>query len=44
MKITCRRFHIKTPFTFLRITRKICKRFVYKHSETVEYVKNYPTF
>ena len=31
-------------FLFLRIleldTRKVCKMFVYKHRETIEYVKN----
>ena len=24
--------------------REICEKFVYKHSETIEYVKNLPTF
>ena len=24
--------------------REICGKLVYKHSETIEYVKNYPTF
>ena len=24
--------------------RKICEKFVYKHSETIEYVTNQPTF
>ena len=32
------------PFLFLRFlelyNRKVCKMFVYKHTETIEYVKN----
>ena len=24
--------------------REICEKFGYKHSEAIEYVKNYPTF
>ena len=24
--------------------REIYEKFIYKHSETIEYVKNYPTF
>ena len=45
MKIICQRFHIKTPFYFFETcTREICENFVYKHSETIEYVKNSTTF
>ena len=40
MKIISRRFHIKTPFTFEIYTREICEKFVYKHWEAIEYVKN----
>ena len=25
-------------------TRKVCEMFVYKHTKTIEYVKNQPTF
>ena len=25
-------------------TSKVCEMFVYKHTETIDYVKNYPTF
>ena len=25
-------------------TRKLCEMFIYKHTETIEYVKNQPTF
>ena len=49
MEVICRRSHMKTPFTFRDIRTdvyacEICEKFVYKHSETIEYVKNYPTF
>ena len=40
MKIICWKFHIKTPFTFEICAREICEKFVDKHSETIEYVKN----
>ena len=41
MKIICLRFHIKTRFTlFETYAREISEQFVYKHSETIEYVKN----
>ena len=34
MKIICSRFHIITPFTFLRYAHvEICEKFLYKHSE-----------
>ena len=39
MKTTCSKFHIKTPFTFEIYAREICEKFVYKHSETIEYAK-----
>ena len=35
--IVCRRFHIKTPFTFWEMRTW---DFVYKHSETIEHIKN----
>ena len=44
MKIICRRSHTKTSFTFSDSAREICEKFVYKHSETIEDVKNLPTF
>ena len=37
-------------FTFLIVrilelyTRKVCEMFVCKHSETIEYIKNWPVF
>ena len=35
-------------FLIIRIlelyTHKVCQMFVYKHTETIEYVKNQPTF
>ena len=38
----------KFAFLILEIlelyTRKVCEMFIYKHTETMEYVKNYPTF
>ena len=34
-KLTCWTFHIKTP-----CAREIYEKFVHKHSETMEYVKN----
>ena len=47
MKIICPRFHNKTPFHLLlfeKDSNEICEKSVYKHSETIEYVKNKPTF
>ena len=38
MKTICRRFHIKTRFEIC--ARETCEKFVYKHLETIEYVKN----
>ena len=45
---------LKCPYMFLFIflileilelyTRKVCYMFVYKHTETIEYIKNWPTF
>ena len=43
MKIICSRFYMETPFTLI-CAREICEKFVYKPSETIEYVKNYPNF
>ena len=33
-------FTLKHLLLFEICTREICKKFVYKHSETIEYVKN----
>ena len=44
MKTICWKFHIKTAFAFWDSAHEKCEKFVYKHSETVEYVKNKPTF
>ena len=33
-------FTVKYLLLFEICTRKICEKFVYKHSETIEYVKN----
>ena len=41
MKIICGRFHIEIAFTFELCAREICEKFVYKHSEIMEYVKKY---
>ena len=38
MKIIYGTVHIKTVFEIC--AHEICERFVYKHSETIEYVKN----
>ena len=37
-------FTLKHLLLFEICTRKICEKFVYKHLETLEYVKNLPTF
>ena len=37
-------FTLKYLLLFEICPREICEKFVYKHSETIEYVKNYPTF
>ena len=40
MKIICSRFHIITPFTFVRYAHvEICEKFLYKHSETIKIYK-----
>ena len=44
MKIICRRFHIKTAFTFEVCAREICEKFVYIRLEAIEQDKNQPTF
>ena len=44
MKITFRRFHRKHLLRFEIDARDICGVFVYKHSETKLYVKNWPAF
>ena len=38
--IIYRRYHIITPLTFWICTPRIYKMFVYKHTETIEYIKN----
>ena len=38
-EIIYRRFHIKTFLLFEKYAREICEKFVYKYSETIEYVK-----
>ena len=40
MKIVCLSFTLKRFLIFEIFTREICEKFVYKHSETIEYVKN----
>ena len=35
---------MKTLFIFEICAREICRKFVYKYSEIIEYVKNQPTF
>ena len=37
-------FILKHLFLFKICAREICEKFVYKHSETIEYFKNEPTF
>ena len=37
-------FTLKHLLLFEIYPRKICEKVIYKHSETTEYVKNYPTF
>ena len=37
-------FTLKHLLLFEICARKICEKFICKHSETIEYVKNYPTF
>ena len=44
MKIICRRFRLKCLLFFEIGAREIYEKFVYKHSETIEYVKDWPTF
>ena len=41
MKIICLRFVIRTPLPLEICGLEICEKFVYKHSETKEYVKIY---
>ena len=33
-------FTFKHPLVFKMCTREICEKFVYKHSEAIEYVEN----
>ena len=35
---------LKRFLNFEICAREICEKFVYKYSETIEYVKNEPTF
>ena len=37
-------FTLKHLFLFEICTPEICEKFVYKHSETIKYIKNCPTF
>ena len=37
-------FTFKHHLLFEICTREICEKFVYKHSETIECIKNQPTF
>ena len=37
-------FTLKHLLLFEICAREVCEKFVYKHSETIEYVKNLPTF
>ena len=37
-------FTLKDLLPFEICAREICEKFVYKHSETIGYVKKYPTF
>ena len=37
-------FTLKDLLLFEICAREICEKFVYKHSETIGYVKKYPTF
>ena len=34
------KIYIKSPFTLEISGRKVCEKFVYKYSGTIEYVKN----
>ena len=48
-KKICRRFRIITAFTFWVMSYEFCApeiygMFVYKHTETIEFVKEHPTF
>ena len=40
MKVICWRFALKHLLLFEICTRDICEKFVYKHSEIIEYVKS----
>ena len=44
MKIICRRFHIKTPFTSWDMHTWDMRRVCLQTFRTIEYVKNWPTF
>ena len=37
-------FTLKHLLLYEICARKICKKFIYKHSETIKLVKNSPTF
>ena len=43
VNIICWRFHIRTN-AFEICSREICEKSVYKHSDTMKYIKNWPTF
>ena len=44
MKICIEDFAFKRLLLFEIFTCETCEQFVYKHSETIEYVKNWSTF
>ena len=40
IKLIYRSFHVIPPFTFWDMRTEICEMFIYKHAETMEYVKS----
>ena len=44
IKIMLKDFTLKLVLRFEIRAREICESFIYKHSETIEYIKNQPTF
>ena len=44
MNIICQDLRLKHILRFEICAREICEKFVYKHSEAIEYVKKFPTF
>ena len=37
-------FTLQNLLLFEICAREICEKIIYKHSETIEYIKNWPTF